>query len=135
MGDGAGLAGAGTGQDAHRPAHRLGGGALLGVQARQDPVGIAHDPRSCQRAPTLPRSPIVAGVTAPWDPAATGVLVLPGGRRCVGGVGRTGTALACLAVLDGVAAAQAVAFARAHYHLKAVETPWQRRWVEGFAAG
>jgi hypothetical protein len=51
---------------------------------------------------------------------------------CGGGRGRTGTALACLAVLDGVAADQAVAFIRRHYHPRAVETPWQRRFVLRF---
>lgn len=51
---------------------------------------------------------------------------------CRGGVGRTGTALACIAVLDGVPAAEAVAYVRARYHPRAVETPWQRRYVEGF---
>jgi len=53
---------------------------------------------------------------------------------CVGGRGRTGTALACLAVLDGVPAAEAVANVREHYDLRAVETPWQRRYVAGFMA-
>lgn len=48
---------------------------------------------------------------------------------CDGGIGRTGTALACLAVLDGVGPADAVAFVREHYHPRAVETPWQRRFV------
>jgi hypothetical protein len=50
---------------------------------------------------------------------------------CGGGVGRTGTALACLAVLDGVAAEEAVAFVRREYLPRAVETPWQRRFVAG----
>ncbi|WP_406151411.1 protein-tyrosine phosphatase family protein [Streptomyces sp. NBC_01012] len=54
---------------------------------------------------------------------------------CGGGRGRTGTALACLAVLDGVPAEQAVAHVRRNYHPKAVETPWQRRYVVRFAAG
>ncbi|WP_155375778.1 protein-tyrosine phosphatase family protein [Catellatospora vulcania] len=53
---------------------------------------------------------------------------------CGGGIGRTGAALACLAVLDGVPAQQAVAFVRAGYHRRAVETPWQRRFVAGFGA-
>lgn len=53
---------------------------------------------------------------------------------CAGGRGRTGTALACMAVLDGVPPEAAVAYVRAHYHPKAVETPWQRRYVRGFAA-
>lgn len=51
---------------------------------------------------------------------------------CNGGVGRTGTAIACLAILDGVPPSEAVAWARAHYHHRAVETPWQRRWVARF---
>jgi len=48
---------------------------------------------------------------------------------CGGGRGRTGTALACLAVLDGVPSTEAVTFVREHYHPRAVETPWQRRFV------
>ena len=48
---------------------------------------------------------------------------------CRGGVGRTGTALAALAVLDGLTAAQAVQWVRANYHCRAVETPWQRWWL------
>jgi hypothetical protein len=54
---------------------------------------------------------------------------------CHGGRGRTGTALACLAVLDGVPAGQAVAYVREHYHAHAVETPWQRRYVGRFSSG
>lgn len=49
---------------------------------------------------------------------------------CGGGVGRTGTALALLAVLSGVAPTDAVGWVRAHYHPRAVETRRQRRWVE-----
>ncbi|MEU8518718.1 protein phosphatase [Streptomyces sp. NBC_01216] len=52
---------------------------------------------------------------------------------CGGGRGRTGTALACLAVLDGVPPDRAVAYVRRHYHARAVETPWQRRYVRHFA--
>lgn len=52
---------------------------------------------------------------------------------CHGGRGRTGTALAVLAVLDGVPPDQAVAFVRAGYHPRAVETPWQRRFVRRLA--
>ena len=51
---------------------------------------------------------------------------------CGGGRGRTGTALACVAVLDGVPPGKAVAFVREHYHPRAVETPWQRRFVARF---
>ncbi|MGR8008836.1 protein-tyrosine phosphatase family protein [Streptomyces hypolithicus] len=59
-----------------------------------------------------------------------------GGERveiaCAGGQGRTGTALACLAVLDGVPRREAVAYVREHYAPRAVETPWQRRFVARF---
>jgi len=51
---------------------------------------------------------------------------------CGGGRGRTGTALACIAVLDGVPPAQAVAYVREHYDPRAVETPWQRKYVARF---
>jgi protein-tyrosine phosphatase len=51
---------------------------------------------------------------------------------CGGGHGRTGTALACLAVLDGVPAREAVGYVRGHYAPGAVETPWQRRFVARF---
>ncbi|MBZ4318978.1 phosphatase domain-containing protein [Streptomyces huiliensis] len=54
---------------------------------------------------------------------------------CGGGRGRTGTALACLAVLDGVPAGEAVAYVRRHYDRRAVETPWQKRYVRRFGGG
>jgi len=53
---------------------------------------------------------------------------------CSGGRGRTGTALACLAVLDGVPPAEAVAYVRELYDPRAVETPWQRGYVARFSA-
>ena len=52
---------------------------------------------------------------------------------CAGGRGRTGTALACLAVLDGVPATEAVEFVRTKYDVHAVETFWQKRFVRRFA--
>lgn len=59
------------------------------------------------------------------------------GRRveitCHGGTGRTGTAIACMAVLAGHPAVDAVAWTRATYRPRAVETPFQRRWVLRFA--
>jgi hypothetical protein len=48
---------------------------------------------------------------------------------CRGGIGRTGTALAALAILDGMPPGEAVAWVRRSYHHRAVETPWQRRWL------
>lgn len=63
-----------------------------------------------------------------WEQAATERVEI----ACVGGRGRTGTALACLAVLDGVPPERAVDFVRQQYDPRAVETPWQRRYVSRF---
>ncbi len=52
---------------------------------------------------------------------------------CHGGIGRTGTALAALAILDGLDVRAAVAWVRREYHPRAVETPWQRRWLRHVA--
>lgn len=51
---------------------------------------------------------------------------------CGGGRGRTGTALACLAVLAGLDPRDAVAWVRSAYHRRAVETSGQKRWVLRF---
>jgi protein-tyrosine phosphatase len=51
---------------------------------------------------------------------------------CRGGRGRTGTALACIAVMAGVPAAEAVGYVRDRYDRRAVETPFQRRFVRQF---
>jgi hypothetical protein len=48
---------------------------------------------------------------------------------CLGGHGRTGTALACLAVLAGTPPAEAVGWVREHYCEHAVETPEQEAFV------
>ncbi len=53
---------------------------------------------------------------------------------CDGGAGRTGTVMACLATLTGLSPHDAVTWTREHYHHRAIETPWQRRWVAWFAA-
>jgi hypothetical protein len=52
---------------------------------------------------------------------------------CIGGLGRTGTVLACMAILAGVAPDQAVQWVREHYDPVAVETPEQEEWVLWFA--
>ena len=52
---------------------------------------------------------------------------------CLGGRGRTGTVLACMAVLAGVPATEAVAWVRAHYRPEAVENDAQAAWVLWFA--
>jgi hypothetical protein len=54
---------------------------------------------------------------------------------CWGGHGRTGTALACLAVLAGTPASEAVAWVRENYCEKAVETPMQEAFVLAFDRG
>lgn len=65
-----------------------------------------------------------------WDRAARERVEV----ACEGGRGRTGTALSCVAVLDGVPAREAVSYVRRFYDERAVETPWQRRHVARFSA-
>lgn len=69
-----------------------------------------------------------ARVGEAWERAVTDRVEL----ACGGGRGRTGTALACLAVLDGVPPAEAVRFVRERYDDRAAETPGQRRYVARF---
>ncbi len=52
---------------------------------------------------------------------------------CIGGHGRTGTVLACMAVLAGVPASHAVKWVREHYCPRAVQEPSQEYWMERFA--
>jgi protein-tyrosine phosphatase len=52
---------------------------------------------------------------------------------CVGGLGRTGTVLACMALLAGVPAAAAVEWVRKNYDPRAVETVEQEEWLAWFA--
>jgi hypothetical protein len=52
---------------------------------------------------------------------------------CGGGIGRTGTALAILAVLSGDEPDEAIDRVRRSYHRRAVETPWQRRWIRSLS--
>ena len=104
----------------------------LGVYLLSKPTGAFAWESDWIRWPDF-RLPIDRNVAcislrAAWDASAEGRIEIV----CGGGRGRTGTALACLAVIDGVPATQAVAFVRTHYHPKAVETPWQRRYVESF---
>jgi protein-tyrosine phosphatase len=48
---------------------------------------------------------------------------------CLGGHGRTGTALACLAILTGQPRGEAVAWVRSHYCVDAVENAEQEAFV------
>lgn len=75
------------------------------------------------------RTATAAALREAWDRAATERVEI----ACGGGRGRTGTALACLAVLDGVPSREAVAYVRRHYDRHAVETPWQRGYVARFS--
>ncbi len=52
---------------------------------------------------------------------------------CIGGHGRTGTVLACMAVLAGVRGEEAVEWVRANYCRRAVQEPAQQYWVERWA--
>lgn len=74
------------------------------------------------------RPAAVAALHEAWTRAETERVEI----ACGGGRGRTGTALACLAVLDGVPNREAVAYVREQYDRHAVETPWQRRFVTRF---
>ncbi|MBK1784709.1 protein-tyrosine phosphatase family protein [Prauserella cavernicola] len=76
-----------------------------------------------------------------WRPAAASIVALHERARtgqavemaCHGGIGRTGTAMACLATLTGLTPREAFAWTRANYRRRAVEAPWQRAWISWFA--
>ncbi|MGI5480106.1 phosphatase domain-containing protein [Streptomyces lavendofoliae] len=72
-----------------------------------------------------------AALREAWERAAAERVEI----ACGGGRGRTGTTLACLAVLDGVPSDEAVEFVRRNYDRRAVETPWQKRFVRRFVPG
>jgi hypothetical protein len=73
-------------------------------------------------------APVLAGLQELHHRASRGERVEIG---CLGGHGRTGTALAALAVLGGHPPDEAVAWVRAHYCPQAVETPEQEAFVAG----
>lgn len=79
----------------------------------------------------LPREPEAAAgqIEDAFDRAKSGCRVEIG---CAGGLGRTGTVLACMAVLAGVPAERAVAWVRRNYDARAVETVEQEEWVLSF---
>lgn len=80
------------------------------------------------RWPDFWRQDAVHALTAAWRRATYERVKI----ACSGGIGRTGTGLACLATLDGLDARDAISYVRERYHPRAVETPWQRRLVERF---
>jgi hypothetical protein len=71
-------------------------------------------------------TPVVAALRSLLERARAGDQVEIG---CLGGHGRTGTALACLVVLTGHPRGEAVAWVRANYCADAVETPEQETFV------
>jgi Protein-tyrosine phosphatase len=80
----------------------------------------------------VPAEPEVAAgqITDAFRQASRGELVEVG---CLGGSGRTGTVLACMAVLAGVPPSDAVPWVRNAYRPEAVETVEQEAWVRWFA--
>lgn len=74
-------------------------------------------------------SPVLAAFRSVLERARGGQQVEVG---CLGGHGRTGTALACLAVLVGQDPAEAVAWVRANYCPNAIETRAQEEFVTRF---
>jgi hypothetical protein len=69
-------------------------------------------------------------IEAAFGRARQGELVEVG---CLGGSGRTGTVLACMAVLAGVPPEEAVAWVRNADKAEAVETAEQEEWVRWFS--
>jgi protein-tyrosine phosphatase len=53
---------------------------------------------------------------------------------CRGGIGRTGTIVAAIAIACGVPAERARAWVRGHYHWSAVETDQQHAWLTAIVA-
>ncbi|WP_417033875.1 protein-tyrosine phosphatase family protein [Cutibacterium avidum] len=53
---------------------------------------------------------------------------------CGGGIGRTGTAIAVLAIMSGTSADTAVEWVRVNYHPRAIETRRQRAWITSVAS-
>jgi protein-tyrosine phosphatase len=72
------------------------------------------------------RDDALAALQEAYDRARRGERVE---AACHGGRGRTGTALAALAVLDGLTPDEAFRWVRSAYDPWAVEMPWQKRWL------
>lgn len=80
------------------------------------------------------------GLPNRWELAAT--MIVDAWRKaedrqwvevgCLGGHGRTGTVLACMAIMSGVPASEAVAWVRANYCSEAIESSEQEWWVRWF---
>lgn len=81
----------------------------------------------------LPASPADAAleIASAFDRARLGERLEVG---CLGGLGRTGTVLACFAVLCGLGAESAIDWVRTRYDRRAIETAEQEQWVSWFEA-
>ena len=77
------------------------------------------------RSPSDPRTALEV-LRRAWERAADERVEI----GCRGGVGRTGTALAALVVLEGRRPEQAISWVRDGYHLRAVEMPSQWRFLQ-----
>jgi hypothetical protein len=95
-------------------------------------------------APTWPAAVVEwADFGVPRDPDAAVLAIRDAFARaragdtvevgCVGGLGRTGTVLACMAILAGVPSADAVTWVRKRYDERAIETRAQEDWPLWFA--
>jgi protein-tyrosine phosphatase len=80
----------------------------------------------------VPADPPTAAlhIRAAFERARAGEQVEVG---CAGGLGRTGTVLACMATLAGVPTTRAVEWVRGNYDPRAVETEEQEAFVHTFA--
>lgn len=72
---------------------------------------------------------VLAGMLAAMRAAPDGAYHI----GCKAGLGRTGTAMACLAILAGAAEGDPVAWLRAAYNAEAIETTAQEEFVRCFA--
>jgi protein tyrosine phosphatase len=70
-----------------------------------------------------------SAIVAAFQKARSGQVIEVG---CLGGSGRTGTVLACMAILSGIATSDAVDWVRGSYRRNAVETQEQQDFVRQF---
>jgi protein-tyrosine phosphatase len=95
--------------------------AAMGLEVDRHPVTDGAPPDSAARMDAILAS--IAGARASGDVAVA----------CMGGVGRTGTVVACALVAAGWSADTAIARVRELRHPNAVETPSQERFVRTYA--